>query len=74
MRADPTHDEGRPGERAALNVNFGDLFRIDDLARRAELQRRTKLRRDLHRVADRLEPFDRAGAALARAWALEVAA
>lgn len=28
MRADPTHDEGRPGERAALSVNNGDVTRI----------------------------------------------
>lgn len=29
-RADPTHDEGRPGERAALSVNNGDPLKIPE--------------------------------------------
>lgn len=27
----PEHDEGRPGERAALNVNYGDVLILPDL-------------------------------------------
>jgi len=28
LRTEPTHGEGRPGERAALSVNIGDLHSV----------------------------------------------
>lgn len=69
----PEHDRGRPGERRPRNVVADDIHSFARIADKAEQRRRERLRRDLYRAADRLTPFDLPAAALARAWAREVA-
>lgn len=53
-------------ETADLDIMTADL---NEIQRRHDARRRARLRRDLHRVADRLDVVDPGAAALARAWA-----
>jgi hypothetical protein len=72
----PLEMRGRPGGRSqaadvsAANLDTSSLL---ELERHNEIKRRARLRRDLNRVADRLDQFDKPAAALARYFA-EVAA
>lgn len=71
----PGCERGRPGGATSdISTAIKTKASVGDIADKAEQQRRTRLRRDLHRLADRLTPYDAPAAALARAWAREVAA
>jgi hypothetical protein len=68
MPVDPGHDEGRPGERAPLNVNNDDIFsvpganlacQIAELRVEAERMRSVWLACQLRDFADLLEVAER---------------